>query len=117
MTYSITCFAAIQARRLRRQTKTKIIKSFDRSCKSMKTKHTLPNGTVNYDFSHLKRCVKLDPKDDHWDLACLMKDGTCFYFVTCEFRRDRPKRILDWVCKEVHKSSDIPACCDYTCHV
>ena len=80
-----------------------IVKKYNRTCRSM----TEEEGAV--DYSHLTPCLNNVKK---WDLSCQMKDGSCFYFVTCE---KRPNPSLDWSCKEVHDSSAIPACCDFIC--
>lgn len=97
-----------RARRVRqKRTNTIIVKEFKRSCKQMANTYTQPNGTTGYDFSHVESCMNGKP----WDLSCRMKDGLCFYFVTCK----KQTTVLDWLCKEVHKASAIPACCDFIC--
>ena len=49
--------------------------------------------------------------DADWDLNCRMKDGTCYYFVSCKKIKVR----LDWECEQEHIMYSIPACCEYIC--
>ena len=63
-------------------------------------------------------CDKLNSLDKvqhcmnaRWDLNCRMKDGTCYYFVSCKKIEVR----LDWECEQEHITYSIPACCEYIC--
>ena len=60
-------------------------------------------------FNSLKKVQNC--MDADWSLNCRMKDGTCYYYVSCKKINVR----LEWECEQKHITYTIPACCEYIC--
>ena len=88
----VNCFTVIQTGRLRRQVGDVNVRNYT-ACNTNQ-------------MGNLAKCLNAPG----WNLNCRMKSGSCYYWVTC---KKTPS--LFWICKEVHLSYRIPACCDFIC--